>query len=845
LAQLDAAWDAARRGRRQVVLLHGEAGVGKTRLALEAARRASPTHLAYGRCSAAQAVPFEPFVDALTALVASTTDELRAPLLARLGPEIAELVPAVAARLDVRPRRPSLDAGDRARAFEAVTALFAAVVDEPTVLVVDDLHWCDPSSLELLRHVLGRLAGGRLLVVVTYRDDGPEGGRFSEVIGDLCRLEGCRSLAVGPLAEVEIAELVERRRLPVSRDLVAVLLERSGGNAFYLQQILAATGDDQEGFDQAGVPATVSELVRHRVAGLPDDARQAIGVAAVLGSSIDGAVLDQAVRDAEGNPAAVDVLVDRGFLVEGDGRQVAFAHEIVREAVYGHLTRRRRRHLHLMAASTLAASGDSVEHITAVAHHHLAADDPTRARETFDALVEAARGAGQVRAYEQAARVLEQAEALVDRFGLGDESRAVTSLRLGAARRRAGFNVDGADGARVPLERAVELARSLDRHDVFAEAVYELVGHGWRGAAVDLADGERVDLLEEAVEVAPTADIDLVVGLLVALARTCLLADRLDRGARAAIEAMAAATASGRPDLTLRAIEVQRLVEPGPDAAPVRLAATAALVGSTDGLRPSQVARLHEWRLADALELGDRSAFDREWDGLARAAAALDRPHWRWVAATWQATTAALAGDADGADRVALEALEGVDGPDQLARMLAFGIQHVGFRLHQGRGAEVVDILRAGVAASPEVAAMRAALALALAQAGEGQEASGLMAALTADRFAAVPRDIGWSTALALLAATTLVLADRSTAAALVPRLDPYRERFAVVGSPGAGGACWGPFAALSGALRVLAGDATGAAADFALAVRAVEAFGSPALSDHVARTRERWSGPG
>ena len=201
-------------------------------------------------------------------------------------------------------------------------------------------------------------------------------------------------------------------------------------------------------------------------------------------------------------------------------------------------------------------------------------------------------------------------------------------------------------------------------------------------------------------------------------------------------------------------------------------------------------------------------------------------------------------GDDAAADDLAVAALDHVVGLDHPEAMLAYGLQLVGFRLQEGRGAEIVDLLAGAAADHPAVPAMRCGLALALAQAGEEVRAGVHLAALSADGFAAIPDDSNWAVSMASLAETTCLLGDDEVAARLSATLRPYRDRFVVVSAFGAGGCCWGPYSGTLGALRACMGDRDGARADLDHALAAVTAFGSPPMVRRVAAQRDALAEP-
>jgi len=382
------------------------------------------------------------------------------------------------------------------------------------------------------------------------------------------------------------------------------------------------------------------------------------------------------------------------------------------------------------------------------------------------------------------------------------------------------------------------------------------VARGWRGAEIDLPDEDRAARLDDAVRRLEVVlaiedprrqdplDQQRLVTLLVEQARTLMLSTTAVRRRQVAGRALAEARASGRADLLAMATSAQRMVLTRPDDAAARLALTDGLVGEQAGrLSPAQTARLRMWRLTDCLELGDRAGFDRELWALAEVAGHLRHANWDWVVASWRALATFLDGDAEQADADALAAIEQANGTDHLARMLAYGTQLIGFRLQQRRGLEIVPLLRFSVASSPEMTAMRCVLAQALAQVGDPSatdEAAELVASLVADGFAAIPDDVSWTMCMVALAEACCDLGDAETAARILPRLEPYRDQFVVVGATGPGGTTWGPYSALLGSLRACLGQTDAASRDFEDAMARLTCFGSPMLLDLAIDARER-----
>ena len=290
-----------------LVLLGGEAGVGKTALVRHLCDRARATaRILVGACDALSTPrPLGPLLD-----------------IAAAGSELARLVAADAPR-------PAL--------FRAALDVLTAEV--PTLFVVEDAHWADEATLDLLRFLGRRIQATRSLLLVTYRDDevGP-GHPLRVVTGDLATAAAVHRIGLAPLSPTAVATLAATGGL----DPVA-LHRRTGGNLFFVTEVLAAGGH--------GISATVHDAVLARAARLSPAARSILEAAAVIGARVEPPLLD-----AIGGPDAdaVDQCLARGMLrTEQD--VLTFRHELARDAVLAAIPQRRRRRLHAAVLAALQA----------------------------------------------------------------------------------------------------------------------------------------------------------------------------------------------------------------------------------------------------------------------------------------------------------------------------------------------------------------------------------------------------------------------------------------------------------------------------------------------------------
>jgi DNA-binding CsgD family transcriptional regulator len=444
LSRLSGVLDRARAGDARAVLVGGDAGVGKTRLLDEIAGRAGDAGMtvATGHCVDLGDVglPYLPFTEILGVLAA---DERFSAALAD-HPVVERLLGAGSG--SVR------DVDGRLRLFEGMAGLLAEVARvAPLLLVLEDLHWADQSSRDLLRFLLGRgVLRQRLAVFASYRaDDLHRRHPLRPLLAELIRLPAVERLELRPLADSDVDRLVralERRPLPDTT--VRRIVERAEGNAFYAEELLAAT-DTQSG----GVPSGLADVLLIRFEQLSETAQQVLRTAAVAGRRVDHDLL----RDAAGLPeteleSALREAVGRQLLVAGDDDTYSFRHALAREAVYADLLPGERARLHGAFARLLAGRGNLAESAAERAHHYRESHDLA---EALAASLEAADHAQRVGAPAEEQRHLEAALDLWPAVGAearpagAGTDRATLTLRASAAAAHAG-----------ELHRAVSLARS-------------------------------------------------------------------------------------------------------------------------------------------------------------------------------------------------------------------------------------------------------------------------------------------------------------------------------------------------------------------------------------------------
>lgn len=373
VARLSGVLERARGGQARAVLVAGDAGVGKTRVLNEITGKAARSGMTVltGHCVDLGDVglPYLPFTEVLGVLAAD--------------PRFTDVVssrPAVERLLGAG--SPG-DSGGRLRLFEEIAGLLADLSDiAPLLLVLEDLHWADQSSRDLLRFLLSRgilqrSAGGapthRLAVLASYRaDDLHRRHPLRPLLAELVRLPAVERLELRPLADGEVARLVRAlREGPLPDATLRRIVERAEGNAFYAEELLAATGSGD-----GGVPSGLADVLLIRFEQLSDTAQQVLRTAAVAGRRVEHDLLRDAVRLPEDElETALREAIGRQLLVPGDGGTYAFRHALAREAVYADLLPGERSRLHGAFARLLDGAGHRPESAAERAHHYRESHD--------------------------------------------------------------------------------------------------------------------------------------------------------------------------------------------------------------------------------------------------------------------------------------------------------------------------------------------------------------------------------------------------------------------------------------------------------------------------------------
>ncbi len=426
LAALEAALADAAAGSGRTVIVGGEAGVGKTALLerFTAVARVGGARVLSGACIEFDAggPAYGPFVEALRGLVRSLDAERLTALVGPGRSELARLLPEIRAGVADPPAGPLPDPTAPARLFELVLGLLERLaVEAPVVLVAEDIQWSDPSTRDLLAFLSRNLRRSRVLVIVTARtEELHRRGPVLPFLAEVQRDDHVLRLELGPFERATVAELLEVLvgRRP-DAELLESVLTRSGGNPFFVEQLVVAA---TEGRDPATLPPRLRDVLLARIGSLPDAAQEVLRAASAAGRRTDDALLT-AVLDLPDRDVARGFreLIARGIMTDADGRPdgiggYAFRHALLQEVIYAELFAGERQRLHAAFARSLAERGevggvpvDAAE----LAYHWAEARDAGRA---VPALVAAGATAEGVYAFAEARRHYERALDLWDQL---------------------------------------------------------------------------------------------------------------------------------------------------------------------------------------------------------------------------------------------------------------------------------------------------------------------------------------------------------------------------------------------------------------------------------------------
>jgi class 3 adenylate cyclase len=825
--------DQSTAGALHMALVVGEAGIGKTTLAALTAARAveAGALVLYGRGDAELAAPHEPVLSALAPVIDAAPLDLRMPIdvLRSTGQTSVDSSTAELQRL---------------QAYDALRdAVDRAAADRPLVLVVDDLQWMSRATLVMLRHLV-RTASTRLLVIATVRDTADELiGDVARLVDELSRQPVTTVVRPGALSLADVQSVVAAFGGSASGS--ADLLDRSGGNPFFLLQLLG---------ERTEAGATVFDAVTRRTGRLSAPARKVLATAAVVGHSFTVPV----VEHAHGGDVldALDEAIGAGLVRELPSRPGGheFVHGLVREAILDELSAARRSRLHRRVAEaiqeldwrgttaetvSLATSPDrrlvradvidpatqSGSALPAIARHYLESDGDALVTAAFCAL--ASRQLLFMSIWDEAVDLATEGLAALDQAGTDDEHTALR-IPLLMTLRNGLHNTMRNDEAAALQPEMLRLARSTGDPELLGEVVYTLTM--WATLDTGAANAE---LCEEALAaLGEDGAPQLRAQLYGALSLSLIMSPHPDGAIAASERSLELARSVGDAWLVCDALfDLANAITPRPGTVERRRALAAELLALDAGDDGSPIFAAVRTAVVAETECGERSAVDEALERVRR------RTEWSRrsgiptaLLIMWQSMLALADGRFEEAGCLLAELRERAGTESNLVQSTL--IQRSTLTRERWGASRSLAALRAMAEEDWAPAVLKATRAVAALDAGELDEALQVCEELTREDLAAVPRDAMWSATLAFLAEVLRGVGSEDSRRAVMQRLEPH-SGLLVVHSWGV--VCLGAADRYLGGLRAALGHLDEGVELIERGIALEERFGAAAL---VARSR-------
>ena len=793
---------------REVVLVMGEAGQGKTTVVAAAARAAfdDGACVLFGHCEEDLAPPYQLFVEALDHYITHASEDGLFAHVDAHGFELARLVPSLTERIpELRHTRAAEPETERFLVFAAATGLLAgASRQQPVMLAFDDLQWADKASLSLLTHIVAALPTERILVIGTVRDSElVNADDLRETLGGLQRHGGYDRVELLGLDRPEVVAYMEAGAgyaLTGASEmaLAAAVHRETDGNPFFVGQLLRHLVEsgtlylDHMGrwavdgpVERVTLPDSVREVIGGRVVRLGRAAERVLALAAVIGRDFDLDLLTRAslvpadelidMLDAAMAVALVREVPDQ------PGR-FQFAHALIQHTLYDDLgpTRRQRAHRQVAEALEALCADDPTTRIGELARHWTNA---THAGDRAKAIAFSRRAGDAALAAlapSEARYFYSNALDLLNQMPRPDPDLAIDlAIGLGTSQRQTGD-----PGFRDTLLAAARRAIELD--DTARLVAAALAAHRGLFSNFGAIDDERVEIFEAAL--ARIAGDDPNRALI--LATYCLevvVGTTLERRQALADEALAIAQASGDEAVIVRVLNnlAYALMSP-PMLERSLVRTTEALERATALGDPVLTFFAANWRRQACAQAGDIREMDRCTDIMAGLADRLKQPMLTWVHTFGLAWLAIIRGDTEAADRLANEAVVIGQESGQPDAEFIWGGQMV--IIHHQRGVldQLQPVIQSMVVETPSLTGvLTGALIAADIEAGRIADGRSRMAVLAAGGFELEMNPV-WISGMAFYAEAAIELDEPSFAAPLFQQLEPWADQWSDNGATAA-----------------------------------------------------------
>ncbi len=802
-------WEQAKAGEGQVVLLSGEAGIGKSRLLQELKEQVmqeGATRIEF-RCSPYhQNSALYPVIEHLQRMLQFQRDDTpqaklekltsclaryrfpQADTLSLLAALLSLPHPVGALPLSLTPER------QKQKTQEALVAWLTAEAEQTAVYSAwEDLHWADPSTLELLTLFLDQAPTTRMLTLLTFR---PE---FTPPWGSRAYLS---QLTLSRLDRTQVSEMVERVAggKGLSAEMIQQVIAKTDGVPLFVEELTKSVVESvgaqgRTPLHTLAIPTTLQDALMARL-----DRLSTVRDVAQLGAAIGREFAYDLIRavsplDEASLQQALAKLVEAELLYRhGLPPQVryVFKHALVQDTAYQSLLKSRRQQVHQQIARALEEHFfDTVEtQPELVAHHYTEAGLSEQAIPYWQ---RAGERAVQLPAYAEAVRFYQLAlQALERQETVNEAQRCALLLALGEAQRKAGEHL----AAQETFLYAADIARALGEKENFVHAGLEIerLTH-----EVGLPAAQAVSLLEEALQGLGVEDSLLTAKTLGGLARALWYTGVQEHAVVYAEQAVAMARRLNDPELLAANLDVMIFALQGPEHTQRRLACASEILQLTEAANAKELLLDAQWWRADCLlELGDMQASDTAIAVYARVAEESQQPMHLCINLGFRAMRALMQGRFADSERLAQEALAIGQRLQTENATGIFGLQMFTLRREQGRLKELEPVVRYFVQQHTVAGAWRPALALIYSELGLTQETQAEFEYLAQHDFTDFPVDALWMASITYLVDVCIFLEDKNRAAILYQLLSPYAGRTVVIGGAAA---CYGAVSRYLGAL--------------------------------------------
>jgi hypothetical protein len=703
---------------------------------------------------------------------------------------------------------------------------------------MDDLQWADIPSLQLLRHLVGSDQPLALLVIGAFRDsESITGSAVADLLAQLHREDGVARMSLGGLGNLELLDLVESVTGSSMGEAGLALRDALGretdGNPFFVGELLrhlVETGLIDRGTDgqwrvagdvrDRGLPVSVREVIGERVARLGEETERVLSLAAVIGRDFDLDVLEAVAGIGEDRLLDVlDTAVEAILLHDVSGTRYSFAHALVEHALYDGLTGTRRARAHRRVAQAIEEiCGDEPgARVGELARHYAESTAPEDLHRAVRYALAASDDALARLAPDDALHWCTQGLTLLDRrHREPDELRCGLLVALGEAQRQTGNAV-----FRETLLDAARLAQAIESDSLLIAAA--LANNRGFASVSGLVDAERVAVLEAACKVVAGSKSAEEAQLLALLAVELTYDGDLPRRRELGDRALAIARRDADLATLIRVINKSVRAIDVPETLSERLSLTAEALDAAETLGDPVLqffcADARGYTLFHAARIDE---FDEVLSKARAIAERLNQPTMRWLVMNSDASRSMLAGDLDGAERLAIEAAGIGDASGQPDTATIFTSQIGGLRMMQGRAEEIVDLTFQMVSENPQLPVFATFLGHLYCDLDRPDDARAMLEPFVSDGFRSIPQDGVWLVAMTTAAYAIAELEWADGAETLLTLLRPFAGQI-----PHTGGACFVEVSYFLGRLAATLGDNDGAESHFAQCARTCERIGS------------------